>query len=65
MNPHITGIKAAATQDQHVIFRPDEEVISTRLPPEDDSSTMVLNKSGSMWCQSAHSGPCLLPVYFA
>ena len=65
VNRHITGIKAAASWDQHIIINPTEEVINARLHPEDDRSTVVLNKGSSTWCQMAYCGPCLRPVYLA
>lgn len=49
-------VKAASAQDQHIIIRPAEEVISAMLHPEDSRSTVVRNKSSSMWCQSAYNG---------
>lgn len=60
VNPHITWVKAASAQDQHIIIRPAGEVITAMLHPEDSRSTVVRNKSSSTWCQSAYKGPYLL-----
>lgn len=62
VNRHITGIKAAASRDQHIIINPTEEAINARLHPEDDRSTVVqfyVVPNGLLWTLSAPCLPCL------